>query len=525
MKHRLSALFMAGALAMTMPVCADISIDDVKIDADAGTVTVTGKAEGGEDILITASSDNAKDYEFFDKLGYQDTIKSGEDGTFEISFKIKNADLYTVTAATKEENAKQKITFTNKDNLNTAAGIINASTNLESDLKANKLELGLSIDGVDAEPNWSGLATRINHIDTTDANKTILDLQRELICQYVEDDKIENVFEVNKYLDIFAMMNNAVFEDILSEENELYATELISGKAIKDYDDFSAKITDAMILAVVKDPNGYGNLKDTLVAHAGLIGINTSGVNEQVYKDLCNKTFNNLNELKIAFNNLVYYDDGGSSGGGKGSGGGGSSLGGGKVSFAATPVTPGTNPVQSAVFNDLGNYAWAKDSVEKLAKLGVVSGRGNGNFAPADNVTRSEFVKMIVLALDIKASDKEIAFEDVKEGGWDYSYVKAAFSAGIINGVNDIYFGGNEKISRQDMAVIISRALSYAGRGVNGVSNEKFVDDTYIASYSRDAVYALRQAGVMQGDDLGRFNPLNPANRAEAAKVICSVLN
>ena len=77
----------------------------------------------------------------------------------------------------------------------------------------------------------------------------------------------------------------------------------------------------------------------------------------------------------------------------------------------------------------------------------------------------------------------------------------------------------------QDMAVIISRALSYAGRGVNGVSNEKFVDDTYIASYSRDAVYALRQAGVMQGDDIGRFNPLNPANRAEAAKVICSVLN
>ena len=31
---------------------------------------------------------------------------------------------------------------------------------------------------------------------------------------------------------------------------------------------YTNKITEAMILAVVKDPDGYGNLKDTLIAHA-----------------------------------------------------------------------------------------------------------------------------------------------------------------------------------------------------------------------------------------------------------------
>ena len=132
---------------------------------------------------------------------------------------------------------------------------------------------------------------------------------------------------------------------------------------------------------------------------------------------------------------------------------------------------------------------------------------------------------MTVLALNIRASGKEPDFADVSVNGWDYGYIKTAYSAGIITGISNTYFGAGENISRQDMAVIISRALRSAGKETGGVSDEKFADDSAISDYSRDSVYALRKAGIMQGDSNGFFNPLKPANRAEAAKVIRSLLN
>ena len=52
----------------------------------------------------------------------------------------------------------------------------------------------------------------------------------------------------------------------------------------------------------------------------------------------------------------------------------------------------------------------------------------------------------------------------------------------------------------------------------------EFADNADIAGYASDNVYALKYAGIMKGDENGNFNPVNPANRAEAAMVIYSVI-
>lgn len=73
-------------------------------------------------------------------------------------------------------------------------------------------------------------------------------------------------------------------------------------------------------------------------------------------------------------------------------------------------------------------------------------------------------------------------------------------------------------IMRQDMAVIIQRASGI--ENVDTDTAEKFADDWQISNYAYNAAYALKNEGVMVGDDNNMFNPKNTATRAVAAKVI-----
>ena len=279
-----------------------------------------------------------------------------------------------------------------------------------------------------------------------------------------------------------------------------------------------------MILALVKDANGFGNVKAVLEAHAAFIGIDTSNTPDSVYKNLCNQTFADLAALRAKFNSLKAdaNDKGGSgSGGGKTGGGGGNSgkLTGGNVDYSSD------NTAAKSAFSDLSGYEWAKQSIETLASKGIVAGLGDGRFLPAKSVTRSEFVKMLTLALGIIGGDDSgINFTDVSDSNWDAPFIKAAYAAGIVSGISETNFGGGYNISRQDMAVMIKRALVYAGRSAANNGAAAFADDSAIADYAKDAVYTLRSTGVMQGDENGNFNPTAAANRAEAAKVICSLL-
>ena len=53
---------------------------------------------------------------------------------------------------------------------------------------------------------------------------------------------------------------------------------------------------------------------------------------------------------------------------------------------------------------------WAHEAIEYLAENDVINGDGNGNFLPDNNITREEFVKMIVLAFNIAESADSISF-------------------------------------------------------------------------------------------------------------------
>ncbi len=525
-----SAKILALALAVSMPVGAQITLDEPKTTASTGEVVVSGTTtETNANVLVTVSVKDVAEDEFFSTLGYQDMIKSGADGKFTATFKMDGAELFEVTAATATESTAVDLVFADEDATKTAIGNVNTLPDVVTTLKNERYALGLYDSNMTSEPDYDRIAEFVEEagtLDKDDVDTTKQQLAQFMVMAAIENEEVENAFAFEGTLGILKLKNNDVFtEEMFTEEHQKAATELVSGETFEDYKDFTDKLTDAMILAVVADPNGYGNVQAVLEAHEDRIGIDTSKVSDEVYKHISGD-FASVGKIAEKFEELYEEYGSGFTGGFGGGGGGGSSLGGGNVSYASNPaiISPVTPITDNGVFEDLGSYQWAKESIEGLANKGIVSGKEDGKFYPQDKVTRSEFVKMLVLSLGIAGGDRSFSFDDVRATDWDYKYIKAAYGAGVVNGISENLFGGSDYITRQDMAVMIYRALEVIGKAPVEKSTVEFADNADIAGYASDNVYALKYAGIMKGDENGNFNPVNPANRAEAAMVIYSVI-
>ena len=154
---------------------------------------------------------------------------------------------------------------------------------------------------------------------------------------------------------------------------------------------------------------------------------------------------------------------------------------------------------------------------------------GNNKFAPGERLTREQFITMLVRCagskIDISAAaDKK--FSDVAEDSWYEPYVYAGVRSGIAEGMGDGIFGIGEYITRQDMAVMISRFLKFIG-GAELSYNQgtDFADAAEISDYAKISVGRMYNSGLILGDDSGKFRPLDNAGRAEAAVMIYRTVN
>ncbi len=189
------------------------------------------------------------------------------------------------------------------------------------------------------------------------------------------------------------------------------------------------------------------------------------------------------------------------------------------ASSAADQFTYAPSSSCGAAFPDVASEYWAAPAIQALACKGVVNGFPDGSFRPEDFVTRAQFVKMMDLVLGIAPSSAVPVFSDVPEGDWYAGYVSAAAQAGIVVGISSSQFGPDLPVSRQQMAVMIARALHLSPTG-----SAAFTDSAAIAPWAQQAVQADVDAGYLHGFPDGSFQPLAATTRAQAAQVLFLVL-
>ena len=178
----------------------------------------------------------------------------------------------------------------------------------------------------------------------------------------------------------------------------------------------------------------------------------------------------------------------------------------------------------TADYLDLAGYDWAKSAILNLTRQKILKGISENQFAPERLLSRGEAAKMIVLSFGLTESDEEIVYNDCDITAWYYPYVESASANGLMVGVDRHTFGVNNSITRQDMAVVLSRALAKQGIWLKGDQELSFTDTGSIAPYAVDSVQLLSELGIITGADDGAFYPQECITRAQAAVMIDRVL-
>ncbi|WP_261302058.1 S-layer homology domain-containing protein [Paenibacillus andongensis] len=184
------------------------------------------------------------------------------------------------------------------------------------------------------------------------------------------------------------------------------------------------------------------------------------------------------------------------------------------VSEIAKTVQPQTNETD---FADIKGH-WSEANVRELVKLSAINGYTDKSFKPNANITRAEFVTVIVKAFHLGAQDGK-TFADT-ETHWAKSAIATAAAAGIVAGYSDNSFGPDDLITREQMAAIVVRAAKLAAtdKSIN------FPDSADISDWARSALATAIAKGLINGYEDGTVKPKVNTTRAEAVTVILRAL-
>ena len=114
-------------------------------------------------------------------------------------------------------------------------------------------------------------------------------------------------------------------------------------------------------------------------------------------------------------------------------------------------------------------------------------------------------------------------FSDVAADAWYYPYVNAAANTGIIAGY-DGRFRPDDRITREEMAVILGKATVFMEKKAGHGAITRFADSAEISDWAYEYVDEAATAGLISGMPDGTFAPHENTTRAQAASVIKRLL-
>lgn len=180
-----------------------------------------------------------------------------------------------------------------------------------------------------------------------------------------------------------------------------------------------------------------------------------------------------------------------------------------------------SNPV---AFSDTANH-WAAESIAFCAMRELFKGVGDGRFAPDAPMTRAMFATVLYRIAGMPAVSGTNSFYDVAAGQWYTNAILWGQSTGIINGYGNGFFGTNDLVTREQMCVMLSRYLQWAGYELQAAAAAKqFSDNAQIADWAAESVRFCQIHGLINGRPNGLFAPKANATRAENSAVLRRVI-
>lgn len=172
-------------------------------------------------------------------------------------------------------------------------------------------------------------------------------------------------------------------------------------------------------------------------------------------------------------------------------------------------------------FTDVKESDWFYKGVAYVVDKGVMSGVSENQFDPSGKLTRAMLVQMLYNMESRPACDAENAFIDVPVGQWYTDAVIWANDAKIVSGMGDGLFAPNMEITREQMVVMLYNYAKYKGYDVTASADlSKFADNASVSTWAQPAMQWAVAEGYISGMGDNQLAPHGTATRAEIASVI-----
>lgn len=170
--------------------------------------------------------------------------------------------------------------------------------------------------------------------------------------------------------------------------------------------------------------------------------------------------------------------------------------------------------VSAAAFSDVPGGHWAAEDIRRCAEAGYLTGLSAERFGLGSPMTRGGFVVALSRFFQWEEATLTAPYGDVAPGAWYESAVNAAYEQGALS-TWEASFRPNDPITREEMAVLLVRALGY-GEIAGLAQSMPFTDVTANRGY----IALCHDFGLLSGTSPAAFSPDAPATREQAAAVL-----
>ncbi len=184
-------------------------------------------------------------------------------------------------------------------------------------------------------------------------------------------------------------------------------------------------------------------------------------------------------------------------------------------------LLPAASRAAKLPFSDVKEKDWYHESVQYVYDHGLMSGVGEGKFAPGNLMTRAMIVTVLYRMEGEPAVKVKSAFKDVAAGSWYEKPVVWASQNGIVYGYSETKFGPADNITREQMAAFFYRYAGFKSIDVSQRANLKsYQDASKVHDWAKDSMSWANAVGLIQGMSKTTLEPAGNATRAQGATIL-----
>lgn len=185
--------------------------------------------------------------------------------------------------------------------------------------------------------------------------------------------------------------------------------------------------------------------------------------------------------------------------------------------YAIQPKISVEIPV-TLTFSDVPKNIWYETAAKYVVSQGILAGTSETNFSPDMHISRGLIAISITNAINADLGYYPNVFHDASNQ-WYRDSANWCAQNEIMVGYEHNIFGGEDSVTREELAMILYKLQAYLGGNIANISSvalSQYVDHQDASFFGRDSLAWAVNNGLLLGTD-NHINPHQPATRAEVA--------